>query len=151
MVAELYSQRAPELRRYLLKIARDVSEADDVLQETFLRALSNLGTLQGMSLPKQRAWLYTTARRCLIDRRRKERRECLAEGMEEGETSDDLTLPIVAEALGSLPEHLSAIVAMRYFSGMDSTAIGKALGIPAATVRTRLRAAITKLKEWMNQ
>jgi RNA polymerase sigma-70 factor, ECF subfamily len=151
MVEELYSYRAPELRRYLLKMARDINEADDLLQETFLRALSNLNILQGLSPQKQRAWLYTTARRCLIDRRRSEKREYPTDAIGEGETNDDLTLPIVAEALGTLPEHLSTIIAMRYFAGMDSATIGRVLGIPAATVRTRLRAGIKRLKIWMSK
>lgn len=42
MINELYTHLASELHRYLLKVARDINEADDLLQETFLRALSNI-------------------------------------------------------------------------------------------------------------
>lgn len=151
MIEQLYTIIAPELHRYLLKVARDINEADDLLQDTFLRALSNISVLQTLSRPKQRAWLYTTARRCLIDRRREEKRECSSNDIILGEANDDLSIPFVAEALGSLPEHLRTIVSMRYFTGMDSAAIGKILGIPPATVRTRLRAGVKKLRCWINK
>lgn len=50
-------------------------------------------------------------------------------------------------ALSSLDEDLRTLVALRYYAGMDSTTIGAALGIPAATVRTKLRRALRQLRE----
>lgn len=151
MIIELYTQLSPELHRYILKAACDANEADDLLQDTFLRALANADVLEKLSQQKQRAWLYTTARRCLIDRRRKEKHECLMADIVENESNDDLTIPFVAEAIGSLPGNLQKIIAMRYLAGMDSTTIGNILGIPPATVRTRLRAGVARLKKWVSK
>lgn len=50
------------------------------------------------------------------------------------------------QALRELPEEPRLIVALRYFAGMDATEIGAALGIAPATVRTRLRRALTILR-----
>lgn len=50
------------------------------------------------------------------------------------------------QALRGLPEEPRLIVALRYFAGMDATEIGAALGITPATVRTRLRRALTILR-----
>lgn len=50
-------------------------------------------------------------------------------------------------AITTLDEDLRTIVALRYYAGMDSTTIGAALGMPAATVRTKLRRALGLLRE----
>jgi RNA polymerase sigma-70 factor, ECF subfamily len=50
-------------------------------------------------------------------------------------------------AINTLDEDLRLVVALRYYAGMDSSAIGAALGVPAATARTRLRRALGLLRE----
>lgn len=49
-------------------------------------------------------------------------------------------------ALTTLDDDLRMIVALRYYAGMDSTTIGAALGLPATTIRTKLRRALTLLR-----
>lgn len=49
-------------------------------------------------------------------------------------------------ALTTLDEDLRMIVALRYYAGMDSTTIGSALGLPATTIRTKLRRALALLR-----
>jgi RNA polymerase sigma-70 factor, ECF subfamily len=51
----------------------------------------------------------------------------------------------VRAAVNALDENLRVIVALRYFAGMDATEVGTALGIPPATVRTRLKRALARL------
>lgn len=51
------------------------------------------------------------------------------------------------EALLELPTDLKVVVTLRYFGGMDSSEIGHALGLPAATIRSRLRRALTLLRD----
>lgn len=51
------------------------------------------------------------------------------------------------EAINALDHDLRLIVVLRYYGGMDATEIGAALGIPPATVRTRLRRALTVLRQ----
>lgn len=53
----------------------------------------------------------------------------------------------VRQAVATLPEDLRCVVALRFYAGMNSTEIGEALDIPAATVRTRLRRALELLRE----
>lgn len=53
------------------------------------------------------------------------------------------------EALLALPTELKLVVTLRYFGGMDSSEIGHALGLPAATVRSRLRRALTLLRDYL--
>lgn len=61
--------------------------------------------------------------------------------------SDHTAALDVRHAVASLDEDLRVIVALRYYAGMDSTSIGAALGMPAATVRTKLRRALGQLRE----
>ncbi len=49
-------------------------------------------------------------------------------------------------ALSTLDDDLRMIVALRYYAGMDSTTIGAALGLPATTIRTKLRRSLTLLR-----
>jgi RNA polymerase sigma-70 factor (ECF subfamily) len=53
----------------------------------------------------------------------------------------------VRQAVATLPEDLRRVVALRFYAGMNSTEIGEALEMPAATVRTRLRRALELLRE----
>lgn len=51
------------------------------------------------------------------------------------------------QAIAALDDDLRLIVVLRYYGGMDATEIGTALGIPPATIRTRLRRALGVLRE----
>jgi RNA polymerase sigma factor (sigma-70 family) len=53
-------------------------------------------------------------------------------------------------AIDTLDEDLRLVVVLRYYSGMDATEVGAILGIPPATVRTRLRRALRTLRERMS-
>ena len=53
----------------------------------------------------------------------------------------------VRRAVNSLEDGLRLIVVLRFYAGLDSTAIGEALSMPSATVRTRLRRALGILRE----
>jgi len=49
-------------------------------------------------------------------------------------------------AVNELPADLRLVVVLRYYGGLDSSELGAALGLPAATVRTRLRRALKMLR-----
>lgn len=64
--------------------------------------------------------------------------------------SDHAAALDLRHAITTLDDDLRVIVALRYYTGMDSTTIGAALGMPAATVRTRLRRALGLLRDQLN-
>jgi RNA polymerase sigma factor (sigma-70 family) len=53
-------------------------------------------------------------------------------------------------AIARLEPEYRVIVALRYYVGLDATEVGTALGLPSATVRTRLRRALTLLREHLS-
>jgi RNA polymerase sigma-70 factor (ECF subfamily) len=50
-------------------------------------------------------------------------------------------------AIAALSDDLRAVVALRFYAGMDATEIGALLDAPPATIRTRLRRALTLLRD----
>jgi RNA polymerase sigma factor (sigma-70 family) len=62
-------------------------------------------------------------------------------------TQDHMAEIDLRQALRELPDELRLIVTLRYFGGMDATEIGRALGMPSSTVRTRLRRAFGLLRQ----
>jgi len=61
--------------------------------------------------------------------------------------SDHAAALDLRRAVNTLDDDLRLVVALRYYAGMDATAIGAALGVPSGTVRTRLKRALGVLRE----
>lgn len=142
----VFGEHYAELKRAARMLARDMSEADDILQEAFLSALRN-PRVSGLSEEEQLRYLRRAMRSRLIDLRRRERLALRRETIDaEPVGLDDLTCVEVMQALGELSDEQRQVVAMRVLGGMTSTQVAQALGIPAPTVRTRLRAALKRLR-----
>lgn len=148
-ILELWDKYHIELKRYILKTTHNNEDAEDISSEVFLKLMQNKNTIERMSDKQSRVWIYTTAKHIIIDISRKKKLQ--ARILPETElTFDDLSTASVGEAIGILPHDLQDLVAMRYFSDMDSTTIGKILNIPPATVRTKLRKACAILRRNWN-
>lgn len=122
----------------------NAARAEDLTQDTFLRAWQHFALLSALLPLQQKAWLTRTLRNLATD---EWRRQTLASAADcqlwepgpPGEGSDAMGLRLdVARALGELDEQSRELVLMRYLEEMNSREIGEALGIPEATVRTRL-------------
>ena len=146
MVAELYDRVFQEMVHYLLSMTHSRPEAEDIAQETFLRALANAHLFEEMSQNQGKAWLYRTAKNLFIDQCRRKGRE-RPEVLGEGYAEDDTTGPYVHQMLMYLPEEDRAIFYLRHFDGLNATQIGEQLGMPAATVRYRLAKCRALLRE----
>ena len=149
-IIELWDNYSGELTGYLKRTTQNTGDAEDIASEVFLRVLKNQSLLATMSSKQCRLWIYTTAKRIRIDiarKRKLESRVILAPDLYE----DDLSVAAVSQVIGMLPEDLQELVAMRYFADMDSVKISKVLGIPPATVRTRLRKACGLLRKYWNK
>ena len=148
---ELYVAYRNVLLKKLIAFSRDAHAAEDAVQQAYLSALAH-DRLADFSDEAAKAWLYVTARNALIDEKRKMARRIMLDPdieipLEEPDKDDMLFL---RELLEKLPQDHKQIVSLRYLSGLDSAAIGRILGIPSATVRTRLRAALATLRNETN-
>jgi len=148
-IARLWEEFGGELTGYLRNRDLNVGDAEDIASEVFLRALKSQVLLAGMTNKQCRLWLYTTAKRIVIDLARKKRLDSRVQPVPE-QVEDDLSGMVVSQVIGLLPNELQDIFVMRYFSDLDSTQIGQQLGLSPATVRTRLRKARNLLRKYWN-
>jgi RNA polymerase sigma-70 factor (ECF subfamily) len=140
-----YVRHKDELTAVLSRYSGDEEAAADAVQDAFLKALKTNITLPEKSLW---SWLYTTAKNRLIDEKRKAARSGPVDGIDEFAVDDDPTDKImVRQLLHKLPPHLSHVVSLRYFGGMNASEIGQMKGLPPATVRSQLRAALSMIKK----
>lgn len=149
LIAELYEVYSDQLMGYGVSISRDVDVAEDLLQETFTRALLNLELLKILPESKRRSWLYRVLKNCFIDRKRQESH--LAYISDQIELSGEFDFGARSDAmklLSRLPSKLSDVVFKKFWLGMTSVEIARALSLPAATVRSRLHTALKLLKNY---
>lgn len=147
----LYDAHATPVWRYVVSLTGDHAGADDVVQETLLRAWRTPRILADEPA-STRSWMYTVARRIVIDDARSARRrheQVVAETPERvtADAADALfESMLVEEALASLsPEH-RAVVVHAYFCGRSVREIGEELGIPEGTVKSRLHYGLRALR-----
>lgn len=79
LIESLYTDFYDELLARCVAMCHDRGTAEDLVQETFLRALTHVEDVQDLSRGQCRAWLHKTAQRLYIDRVRKLARETAAD------------------------------------------------------------------------
>ncbi|MCD4830063.1 MAG: RNA polymerase sigma factor [Candidatus Cloacimonetes bacterium] len=147
---DLHDLYYKDCRRFARSVARDRSEADDVVQEVMLRAQANLPLLEILSAGERRSWLFTAIRNRVIDVRRAEKRHHELE--RERQPQPVTPIELVAEIerrLDDLPELYRDILHRKYWLGMNSVQIGDDLQMPSSTVRHHLQSAHGLLKKNM--
>jgi len=148
VIEELYDKYYNQLRRFAINLTRDVLQAEELAQETFVRATANIDLLNILPEYKRRAWLFSVLKNYNTDLMRKNRfEEAFDENLElEGACGDPDSKLDALEMLSKLPAGLRDIVFKRYWLDMTSAEIAETLSIPDSTVRYHLRTAINFLK-----
>ena len=149
MIAELYTVYRTELLRYCCMICGNNSDAEVLLQETVVKALSNLDLLEELGEKERRAWLYKVARNLFYDacrRRTIEQNKLLPT---EEETDGGFSEIETAMILSSLPPDLSQLFIKRYFDGYTSKELAEEYGLSPSGVRAALSRARKLLREQM--
>ncbi|PST82542.1 RNA polymerase subunit sigma [Pedobacter yulinensis] len=144
------------LRNYALRFTHNLDDAEDLLQETMLKALryANLYK-EGTNL---KAWLYTILRNTFINDYRSKSKWTSVIEVNEDLSSQQLRTSAsnnlaenkfmsgdIQTALGSLPEEYR-VPFLRYFEGYKYHEIAEELRIPIGTVKTRIFMARQQLK-----
>lgn len=152
LLRTLYDEHGAALWRYALGLTGgDTAQAQDVVQETLLRAWRNPHALQPES-GSPRAWLYTVARRIVVDEHRSARRrhESLTAEPPEPRTEDParevVDRELLRQALSRLtPEHRE-VLRQCYYRGRSVAEAAEALSISPGTVKSRTHYAIRALR-----
>ncbi|GMV22398.1 MAG: hypothetical protein AMXMBFR57_23470 [Acidimicrobiia bacterium] len=152
--AELVARHQAGLVRFLTHMVSNVADAEDVAQETLLRAYKALKDFRGQSA--FRTWLYqigANAARTHLDRRR---------NRHEQQDSDDQAREIASaervedrviahdqlrRALAQLPDDWREAIVLRDIEGLEYREIAATLGIPIGTVESRIFRGRQRLKQ----
>jgi RNA polymerase sigma-70 factor, ECF subfamily len=153
LMQQLHDEHAAALWSFCMRLTgQDRARAEDVVQETLLRAWRKLKVLD-QSQGSVRAWLFTVARNIVIDEWRTKRSQHefpLADVPEVGETSDhtdELLLSwLVAEALTKLSQEHRAVLVECYHRGASVADAARRLGVPEGTVKSRTHYALRALR-----
>ena len=152
-IRQLYSHHAKALHGYVRRFCPDEASADDIVQETFIRAWRHLPQLHAGGRPT-RPWLFRVARNLLTDADRAARsRPVTVSVSSASDLGDDsglgqvLDRQLVVDALQQLsPAHRTVLVET-FYRGGSTTAVARRLGIPGGTARSRLHYALHALRE----
>ena len=151
-------EQIPGLRRFARYLARDADHADDLVQETLIRALGALPQLDpGGNL---RAWLFTILQNVLRGEWRRRRRspvrhdislDSAPEPVRSGGQLESASLNELASAIRKLPPRFREVLMLCGVEGFDYEEAATILGVPVGTVRSRLSRARAMLKDWAPQ
>lgn len=159
---QLYDRHSPTLYALLLRILGNPDDAQEVLQETFVKAWTNAKTFDA-TRGSDAAFLISIARSRGIDRLRSRkvrgdredeagREISSASGFVEKATGADEAIRseerrAVRGALSELPEPQRVALELAYFEGLSQSEIAAKLGEPLGTIKTRMQLGMKKLRE----
>lgn len=151
-VRQLYAHHARAVRRYVERFCPDRSSADDIVQETFIRAWRHLPQLRSGNVPV-RPWLYRVARNLLIDADRAARSRPVTvraqpaeEGRDDTGLNQVLDQQLITDALDKLSPAHRAVLVETFYRDRTLVKVARQLGIPDSTARSRLHYALQALR-----
>jgi RNA polymerase sigma-70 factor (ECF subfamily) len=165
---ELYEMYTPQIYRFALALARDAGDAEDLFQETWLRAVKACAAGREPRRDEARAWLFAIAANAHKDLLRKrrvrrlfflERARSMAEEAgdadpgwdgaarsgDDAAARSDIRL-CLRRALARLPARQRRVFVLKDIEGLRHEEIARILGLPEATVRTLLHRAVKRLR-----
>ena len=149
--AELVRNHQSTVRGLLRNLTRaDVALADDLSQETFLRAYKNIRSFRGEA--KFSTWLYRIAYNCFREDARKRKElvgidESQLEAEPDTRTVDPALRQDLMHALQLLPLHERSAVLLCCQNGLSHDEASRVLDIPLGTVKTNVLRGREKLKK----
>jgi RNA polymerase sigma-70 factor (ECF subfamily) len=152
LLRELHDQHGSALWSYVVGLTNgDRAQAQDVVQETMLRAWRNPHVL-AQSSGSARGWLFTVAKRIVIDdwRTARSRRERVTDVVPEQPVADaaerTVNHQLVVSAMRSLSAEHRAVLHECYFRGSSVGEAATALGVPPGTIKSRTHYALRALR-----
>ena len=165
---EIYNEFFPRVYAFTLKRTGNPAEAEDLAQETFVRAFNAIGSYNPRY--KFSSWIFKIANNLTIDHLRKKRLDTVSidgspnattaaerEGTrliveDTGERPDGYVESMelgsqIESAIGELRPEYRTVVLLRHVEGYSYDEIAEIMGIPLGTVKTYLHRARTELKE----
>jgi RNA polymerase sigma-70 factor (ECF subfamily) len=150
-LAALYDAHAAPVWRYVVSLTGDRAGADDVVQETLLRAWRTPRVMAD-DPATLRSWMITVARNIVVDEARSARRRHenpvadLPDRVSDDDTDALFDALLIEEALAGLSDDHRAVIVAAYYGGHSVAQCAAQLGIPEGTVKSRLHYGLRALK-----
>lgn len=150
----LYDHYSGALYSIILNIVPDKDLASDVLQEVFIKIWKQIESYDNIK-GRLFTWMLNVARNASIDavrskgyQKSQQNRELTENVYFAGGTTETNTDKIgLRKVVNGLKEDYKVLVILSYFEGFTQDEISKMLGIPLGTVKTRMRSALSQLKQ----
>lgn len=158
-LAELYDRHGRVAYGMALRILRDESLAEDAVQDGFM-AVWNDAARYVPARGKASSWIFTLVHRRAVDivRREERRRTDVLEPADapSGDTTDELAWlrlqrERVQEALRQLPDQQREALELAYYGGFTQAELADRLGQPLGTIKSRMFAGLTRLRELLEE
>lgn len=159
-VGDLYDRHSRLLYGLILRILRDRSEADEVLQEVFVSVWNRAETYD-VALGSPAAWLVRIARNRAIDRLRANtaRARAVESVPLESQPSENPEISallgeqqrVVARALNAIPREQRDLIEEAYYLGRTQSELAERHKLPLGTVKTRIRTGLLMLRQQLSQ
>ena len=154
----LIEQYGDRLYWHIRRVVVNHEDAEDVLQETFVKAFTSIADFRGDTEGSLTAWLYKIATNIAIGALRKRKRwalasldslrgDLLATFEQEVEPSADEIVVRLQKAILALPTKQRLVFNMRYYDELSFDEISQATGQSVATLKTNYHYAVQKIKE----
>lgn len=146
---ELFALYKEDVYRYARFTLGSASDAEDIVQEVFLRVLKNWDRFRGGAHPK--TWLWSITRRCIIDRARKLEKDKNTTTFDErlgGRIDNNASEALeVEDLLQTLSQDQREVVTLRLIQDWSTTDTARILGWSESKVKTTLHRAVTKMRQ----
>lgn len=150
----LYDHYSGALYSIILNIVPDKDLASDVLQEVFIKIWKQIESYDNIK-GRLFTWMLNVARNASIDavrskgyQKHQQNRELTENVFFAGGSTETNTDKIgLKKVVNSLKEDYKVLIILSYFEGFTQDEISKMLGIPLGTVKTRMRSALSQLKQ----
>ena len=143
-IDRIYRRHRDQVYTLCLSLCGNREEAQDLLQETFVRACRGLGKFRGHA--SITTWLYRIAVNLAHDRARQHRR-CVPESLPTAPDPDVATIDRARAALGCLRSAHRTVLALRYSQSLSYQEIADSLHWPLSRVKVTLHRAKRAFKE----
>jgi RNA polymerase sigma-70 factor, ECF subfamily len=159
-LAELYDRVGRIAYGLALRVLRDERHAEDAVQEAFLQVWRSAATFRA-ERAKASTWILTLVHRRAVDLvRREERRQAdpltddSAAGVAPEETDEAAWLRFERErvqaALKQLPDVQREALELAYYGGFSQSELADRLGVPLGTIKSRMFAGLSRLRELLD-
>lgn len=142
----LFRKHARAVLAVCLAHTRTIQDAEDMMQETFVKSFRKIGSLRD---PRRLApWLLKIARRTCVDNaRRRTPIVGIASDLPAPVAENDNRIRRLREALSALPLRLRETISLYYLDGLSCTGVARSLDVSESAVRQRLVRARLKLHD----